>query len=32
MVRVILVSGKYDYVLKSKVNELILAGKIIAIA
>ena len=32
MVRVILKSGKYDYVLKSKVSELIKAGKIVAIA
>lgn len=32
MIRVILVSGKYDYVLKSKVAALISTGKIVAIA
>ena len=32
MIRVILASGKYDYVLKSKVTELISAGKIVALA
>lgn len=32
MVRVILVNGKYDYVLKSKVSELINRGLIVAVA